>query len=50
MAKGGTKIVRRNSDSGRFVTKEYVKSHPKTTETEHRPARKPSSSPKKNGR
>jgi hypothetical protein len=45
MAKGGTKIVRRNSDSGRFVTKEYVKAHPKTTETEHRPTK--SSPPKR---
>lgn len=41
MAKGGTKIVRRNSEDGRFVSKEYVKNHPKTTETEHRPTKRP---------
>jgi hypothetical protein len=40
MAKGGTKIVRRNSDNGKFVSKEYVKAHPKTTETEHRPTKR----------
>ena len=33
-------IVHRNSDNGKFVTPEYVKKHPKTTETEHRPAKK----------
>lgn len=29
-----TKTVRRNSETGRFVTKTYVKNHPRTTETE----------------
>jgi hypothetical protein len=35
-----TVIVRRNSEDGRFVTPKYVKDHPKTTETEHRPKKK----------
>jgi hypothetical protein len=35
-----TVIIHRNSDNGRFVPTEYVKSHPKTTETERRPAPK----------
>ena len=40
MAKVPTKVVRRNSVDGRFVNPEYVKQHPRTTETEHRPTRK----------
>jgi hypothetical protein len=36
----------RDSGSGRFVTEDYAKRHPRTTETEHnRP--KPPSGPKK---
>lgn len=31
---GPKKIVHRDSDKGRFVTEEYAKRHPKTTETE----------------
>ena len=37
----------RNSETGRFVTKEYVKKHPKKTETEHNPVRNPPPSPTK---
>ena len=40
MAKKSTVIVRRNSVDGKFVSPEYVKTHPKTTETEHRPTKK----------
>ena len=29
-------IIRRNADDGRFVTKKFVESHPKTTVTERR--------------
>lgn len=29
-----TKTVRRDSGTGQFVTKRYVETHPKTTETE----------------
>jgi hypothetical protein len=32
--KAPTKIVRRDSEDGRFVKKSYVDTHPKTTETE----------------
>lgn len=35
-----TVIVRRNSVDGRFVSPEYVKQNPRTTETEHRPKKK----------
>ena len=35
----------RNSQTGRFVTKEYVEKHPKKTETEHNPRHTPSSKP-----
>lgn len=38
MAKSVT--VRRDAGTGRFVTPAKVKSHPKTTVTEHRPAKK----------
>jgi len=27
--------INRSAESGRFVTEEYAKKHPKTTETEH---------------
>lgn len=37
---GGSRTVYRDSDSGQFVDKGYVKGHPRTTETEHRPAKK----------
>jgi hypothetical protein len=33
-------IVRRNAVDGKFVSPEYVKKHPRTTETEHRPTKK----------
>ena len=32
-------VVRRNSVDGRFVSPQYVREHPRTTETEHRPKR-----------
>jgi hypothetical protein len=32
-----TRTVRRSAVSGRFVTKGYTRSHPSTTEKEHRP-------------
>lgn len=35
-----TQTIRRDAGTGRFVTPAKVKSHPKTTVTEHRP-RKP---------
>lgn len=37
---GGTRTVYRDSESGQFVDKSYVKQHPRTTETEHRPTKK----------
>lgn len=43
--KGPTVTIARNSISGRFVTKRYAETHPKTTEVERRP--KPSSPPAK---
>jgi hypothetical protein len=30
----------RSAVSGKFVTPDYAKKHPKTTETEHRPSKK----------
>jgi hypothetical protein len=30
----------RSAVSGKFVTPDYAKKHPKTTETEHRPAKR----------
>jgi hypothetical protein len=41
-------VNRRNSQTGQFVTEEYVKKHPKKTETEHNPRRTPPSNPPKN--
>jgi hypothetical protein len=35
-----TVIVRRNAVDGKFVSPEYVKKHPNTTETERRPTKK----------
>ena len=35
----------RNSETGKFVTKEYVEKHPKKTQTEHNPRHTPSSKP-----
>ena len=32
--------IGRNSGTGRFVTKDYAKKHPKTTEIEHYPKKK----------
>ena len=40
MAKKNVVIVRRNAVDGKFVSPDYVKKHPKTTETEHRPKKK----------
>jgi hypothetical protein len=37
MAKKGTVTIYRSSKTGRIVSPEYVKKHPATTETEHRP-------------
>lgn len=37
MAKKMITLVR-SAVSGKFVTPDYAKKHPKTTETEHRPA------------
>jgi hypothetical protein len=39
--KSDTVKVYRSSETGQFVSKEKVKSDPKKTETERRPARKP---------
>ena len=37
----GDKItLNRSSITGRFVTEKYAKSHPKTTQKEHRPKKK----------
>lgn len=33
--------LHRDAVDGRFVTREYVKRHPRTTETEHRIKRRP---------
>ena len=38
MSKKNTIIIRRDSVTGRIVTPEYVRQHPRTTETERRPA------------
>lgn len=35
-----TVVVNRNAKDGKFVTPDYVKKHPNTTETEHRPKKK----------
>ena len=35
-----TVTLHRDSGSGKFVKPSYVKSHPKTTTTEHRPAKR----------
>lgn len=35
--KPNTVIVNRNSVNGKFVSPEYVRQHPRTTETERRP-------------
>ena len=40
MAKKNTVTIYRNSKNGQIVPKEYVKKHPATTETEHRPKKK----------
>jgi hypothetical protein len=49
-ANSKTRTVGRNSKNGRFVTEDYVKKHPNTTETEtikNTPKNKPSSGKKK---
>jgi len=39
MAKSSkVRTVSRSARTGKFVTKGYAKTHPSTTETEHRPA------------
>lgn len=43
-----TRTVHRSSEDGRFVTKRYTESHPRTTETER--VRVPVSQPKPKGR
>lgn len=40
MAKKPVIVIHRNSVNGQFVTPQYVQRHPRTTETEHRPAPK----------
>ncbi len=40
-----TIVNNRDSETGRFVTPEYAKKHPKTTETEHNPKPKPKPKP-----
>jgi hypothetical protein len=37
----------RNAVDGRFVSREYVKKHPRTTVTEHRMKRRSKASPKR---
>lgn len=37
MAKKATITINRSAKTGRFVSSSYVKSHPSTTVTEHRP-------------
>jgi len=37
MANTPKQVIHRNSGNGQFVTPQYVKTHPKTTETEVRP-------------
>jgi hypothetical protein len=34
------RIIHRDAVTGRIVTPEYVKKHPRTTETEHRPIKR----------
>jgi hypothetical protein len=46
LATKGSKTIHRSAVTGRIVTAAYAAAHPKTTETEHRPARRPSA-PKK---
>lgn len=41
-------IMRRDAVTGRLVTEEYVRKHPRTTETEHRKRRSKTSGRKKN--
>jgi hypothetical protein len=43
-----TKTVHRSSESGKFVTKSYTQSHPRTTETER--VKVPVQHPKPKGR
>jgi hypothetical protein len=38
---GKKKQVDRSSVNGRFVTHDYTRSHPKTTETQHVPVKSP---------
>lgn len=51
-----SKVAHRSADTGKFVTEEVVKKHPKTTETEHvrvspkKPSKKKSFSPRLAGR
>ncbi len=35
-----TVTLNRSAVSGKFVTPDYAKKHPRTTETEHRPTKK----------
>jgi hypothetical protein len=36
LSSGGKRTVNRSSITGRFVTEQYAKKHPKTTQTEKR--------------
>jgi hypothetical protein len=38
---GNKKEINRSSVTGRFVTPEYVKKHPRITETQHVPVKSP---------
>ena len=40
-------VNRRSSETGRFVTEEYVKKHPKKTQTEHNLVHNPPATPAK---
>jgi hypothetical protein len=40
-AKSGTRPADRSSVTGRFVTEQYAKTHPRTTEHQHIPVAKP---------
>lgn len=42
-----TIVMPRDAETGRIVSKEYAKSHPRTTTVEHRTVQRPSPAPKK---
>jgi hypothetical protein len=47
MAKKPTITINRSAKTGEFVTEKFAKSHPSTTEREHRPAPKRTPTKKK---